>query len=81
MIDCTFQNKVLAGLLRVSEFQAVASQHLAPAMFEGVVENNISKMILDYSKRYGVCMGQYEYIAGLKDLKEKKIISSNLLFF
>jgi replicative DNA helicase len=46
-------------------------------MFEGVVENNISKMILDYSKRYGVCMGQYEYIAGLKDLKEKKIIKES----
>jgi len=77
MIDTSFQDRVLACLLRVPEFNNVASVHLSPALFEGVVENNIAKMVLDYSKRYGVCLGRYEYTTCLVDLVDKKIIKTS----
>lgn len=69
-----FQNKVLACLVRIPEFNAVARQYLEPSYFEGVVEKNVAKMILDYSRKYESCIGPHEFSMLLADCIKKKII-------
>jgi replicative DNA helicase len=61
-----FQDKVLGCLFRVSEFAAVATQHLRPKYFDGAINQNISKLIIDHYKRFGCCMSSTAYMTEIK---------------
>lgn len=53
LIDEAFEQKVLACLLHVTEFAAVASQHLKAGHFSNPQHHNIAKIGCDFFKKYG----------------------------
>jgi replicative DNA helicase len=74
MIDSAFEEKVLACLLKVYEFNSVASAHIKPEHFTTDIMKNLAKMSLDFFKKYNSVLTQDAFIFNLKNLVEKKII-------
>lgn len=75
MIDAAFEEKVLACLLRVHEFNAVANTHIRPDHFTSDVAWNIAKMSLDFFKKYNSILTKDAFVYNVKALLEKKIIT------
>jgi len=73
MIDSSFQKKVLACMVKVSSFGAVASQHIKASDFEGTLHKNVAKAILDYHQKYGSCITNHAFITIMKaEFKDDK---------
>jgi len=77
MIDSNFEDKVLACALKSQEFIGVAGRHLRAGFFDSSVpKQNIAKMILDFWEKYGARLSATGYVEGLRDLKNRKVITA-----
>ena len=74
MIDKNFQDKVLACMINVPEFMAVASQHITPTEFDGALANNMAKMSLDFFNRYDTTITRVAFIQTIKQMVDKGTI-------
>ncbi len=69
MIDDYFQDRVLACMQRIPQFNAVASQHLRPDYFDTADRRNLCKMMLDFWRDYGTLLTDPAFMGILGDLK------------
>lgn len=77
MIDENFQDMVLACMLKLPEFNAVAAHHLKPDYFDGPVRKNLCKMFCDFWLTYDTPVSDRVLVSLLKDLSEKEVISKH----
>ncbi len=68
------EDKVLACLLKVTSFNAVASQHLQASYIENIPARNICKMALEFYGKYQQCLSDMAFVDGIKDLVRASII-------
>ncbi len=69
-----FQQKVLSNIIQISEFNAIACQHLRSKYFtHSRVYNNIAKTLIGYYQKYGSCITDFAFIKIMeKVFKEDK---------
>ena len=77
MIDEAFEIKVLACLLRLNEFCAVASQHIKPSYFSDTVRHNLAKVGLDFYSRYQTAVTPHAIVHKIKELRKGKTIKDD----
>lgn len=77
IVDEVFEEKVLACLFRSRDFCMSAAPHLGATYFEGPVKHNMSKLALDFFKKYEVVMTGDAFLKEAKKLVAKGVIKED----
>ena len=79
IIDDNFEKLVLACLVKLPQFLAVASNHLKTDLFDSVIDANIAKITIQHYKKYRVSINNMVFVHYLKELVNKKIVKAEEL--
>lgn len=75
MFDRQFQDRVLACMIAVPDFAMVAAQYVTPSEFDGVMSQNVGKMVVDFWKRYESTITGYALLQTVKQYADNGTIA------